>query len=420
MATPSQQDIDNAKALFNCRSNGLQEKEITFAQGQVLSGLSLLDNQQVDQALDFFSCRANGAQQKEISFYIGVLLANLDISSGSGITQLTGDVTAGPGSGSVVATLAAVRVGGDVTSDAGSVVVSTGSGNNAMATGVTIDGSGNVAGVASLQIVASKPAVGLLMLQNTSSIGYSSFDLLDSTGAVRSGFGYANSSSGGVFQNKAYLYTSGGNGIAFSNDGGSTLSFLVDSGGGHFAVTDSSTNTIVTALTMTRTTSATAQPGLGVAQVFQLPSDAGTLRSAAQFNSVWVGTPTDGAENSELDFYTFNNGIQFLAMSIGPGGGITFNGAITTGVWNGNRIGIAYGGVNIDTGWTANASGGSKTVAVQNFAASGFTGTMATALDTVSAGTGTFFAAQAQQVQDLTNKLQALEATLVLSTMPNA
>lgn len=69
--------------------------------------------------------------------------------------------------------------------------------------------------------------------------------------------------------------------------------------------------------------------------------------------------------------------------------------------------------------WTANASGGDKTVSVQNFSASGFTGTMATALNTVSPGTGTFFAAQAQQVQDLTNKLQAIEITLASGLLPN-
>lgn len=76
--------------------------------------------------------------------------------------------------------------------------------------------------------------------------------------------------------------------------------------------------------------------------------------------------------------------------------------------------------LDVGTGWTANASGGDKTVAVQNFAASGFNGTMTTALNTVSAGSGTFFAAQAQQVQDLTNKLQAIEAALVALLLPNA
>lgn len=183
--------------------------------------------------------------------------------------------------------------------------------------------------------------------------------------------------------------------------------------------TDSGTNTIVNALTLTHATSATAASGLGVGQVFQLPSDAGTLRSAGQINSVW-DSAVDGSEGGRLDFYCFKAGVQFLGLTIGSSGNVQIAQAIDSGTWQGSRIGTGFGGVAIDTGWTANASGGSKTVAVQNFSASGFTGTMTTALNTVSAGTGTFFAAQAQQVQDLTNKLQALEATLVLSTMPNA
>lgn len=338
MATPSQQDIDNAKALFNCRSNGLQEKEITFAQGQVLSGLSLLDNQQVDQALDFFSCRANGAQQKEISFYIGVLLANLDISTGSGITQLTGDVTAGPGSGSVVATLAAVRIGGDVSAAlAGSVLVSTGSGNNAMATGVTIDGSENISGVNMLGI-GKTPTTALDILysgsgaaariENSSVSGFSQLSLYNNSGVEVGGFGYANGSASFV-PGQSFFYSVGKN-FNFSLDGGSTVALFLETSSNNVGIgtstpssrlevnySDSSTSTIVNALTLTHATSATAAANLGVALASVLPSDSGALRNAGQFVTAW-DTPTNGSETSRLELHSLNVGVDFIAASFSP------------------------------------------------------------------------------------------------------
>lgn len=73
-----------------------------------------------------------------------------------------------------------------------------------------------------------------------------------------------------------------------------------------------------------------------------------------------------------------------------------------------------------DTGWTAAAATGSKTIALATWTAGGFTGTMTTALNTVSAGTGTFFATMDTQVAALTARLSQLEATLAANKLPNA
>lgn len=145
---------------------------------------------------------------------------------------------------------------------------------------------------------------------------------------------------------------------------------------------------------------------------FLIIADDGSLNYTQGYSSL-----TDSSGNL---YYSNVNGV--LADSDGDlYSNLTSGQALISGGSGSPITGLAIGAqLTPDTGWTANASAGSKTVAVQNFAASGFNGTMVTALNTVSAGSGTFFAAQAQQVQDLTNKLQAIEAALVALLLPNA
>lgn len=75
--------------------------------------------------------------------------------------------------------------------------------------------------------------------------------------------------------------------------------------------------------------------------------------------------------------------------------------------------------VSVDTGWTANSSGGDKTAVVTNYAA-GISGAMITALNTVSAGLGTALSALDTQMVLNTKKIQALETALSTNKLPNA
>lgn len=71
-----------------------------------------------------------------------------------------------------------------------------------------------------------------------------------------------------------------------------------------------------------------------------------------------------------------------------------------------------------DTGWTANASVGSKTTVVPNYT-NGLNGTMVSALNVVSAGTGTALSSALDSVAALTSKVQALETALAAGKLPN-
>lgn len=75
--------------------------------------------------------------------------------------------------------------------------------------------------------------------------------------------------------------------------------------------------------------------------------------------------------------------------------------------------------MSADTGWTANAGAGDKTVSLTNYA-NGVNGTMVTALNLVSTGTGTAISALADAVVLLNKKVQALETALVAAKLPNA
>lgn len=72
-----------------------------------------------------------------------------------------------------------------------------------------------------------------------------------------------------------------------------------------------------------------------------------------------------------------------------------------------------------DTGWTANASAGDKTVAVADYDSTTIDG-MTAGLNLVLAGFGTAVAALADQVEALTKKFQALEAAGAANLLPNA
>lgn len=72
-----------------------------------------------------------------------------------------------------------------------------------------------------------------------------------------------------------------------------------------------------------------------------------------------------------------------------------------------------------DTGWTANSTAGDKTVVLAAYT-NGIDGTMVTALNVVSAGTGTALSSALDVIALLVKKTAALETALVANVRPNA
>lgn len=77
------------------------------------------------------------------------------------------------------------------------------------------------------------------------------------------------------------------------------------------------------------------------------------------------------------------------------------------------------GTVSADTGWTANNTVGDKTVALSSYT-NGLSGTMVTALNVVSANTGTALSAAMDIIVLLVKKVAALETALAANKLPNA
>lgn len=75
--------------------------------------------------------------------------------------------------------------------------------------------------------------------------------------------------------------------------------------------------------------------------------------------------------------------------------------------------------VSADTGWTANSTAGDKTTALATYS-NGLSGTMVTALNVVSANTGTALSAAMDVIVNLVKKVAALETALAAGKLPNA
>lgn len=72
-----------------------------------------------------------------------------------------------------------------------------------------------------------------------------------------------------------------------------------------------------------------------------------------------------------------------------------------------------------DTGWTANGTAGDKTASLSSYS-NGLSGTMVTALNVVSASTGTVLSAAMDIIVLLVKKVAALETALAANKLPNA
>lgn len=75
--------------------------------------------------------------------------------------------------------------------------------------------------------------------------------------------------------------------------------------------------------------------------------------------------------------------------------------------------------MSLDSGWTANDGAGDKTIALTDYA-NGLNGTMVTALNLTSSGTGTALSAGFDALVNLNKKVQALETALAAAKLPNA
>lgn len=74
--------------------------------------------------------------------------------------------------------------------------------------------------------------------------------------------------------------------------------------------------------------------------------------------------------------------------------------------------------VTVDSGWTANSTAGDKTAILSSYS-NGLSGTMVTALNLVSANTGTALSAAMNIVVLLVKKVAALETALAANKLPN-
>lgn len=117
------------------------------------------------------------------------------------------------------------------------------------------------------------------------------------------------------------------------------------------------------------------------------------------------GSATQFATGDGTVALAYNNGVFFVAVStIQFASGFSTNGPLVTTGGNGVLAVSASKLMAIDTGWTANADGGDKTAVVPSNTT---LNTIATALNTLSAGAGDALANTAKKVKALETALAA-------------
>lgn len=190
-----------------------------------------------------------------------------------------------------------------------------------------------------------------------------------------SGFGLV--PTGLLFWQSQIIVRSPSNGVLNFFDSGNVNRASIGVGLVDSTISDAATNTIVTALTLSHATSATAAAGLGVAEVFQLESAAGTMRTAGQISTAWTSA-VDGAESSVVTIQPMRGGSLASGLSIGPTT-LAYDGGSVTGSSTTSFASIAG---------TWNTSGSPTAVQV-NITATAF-GAAALLMDLQTGGTSTF------------------------------
>ncbi|UAY50640.1 beta strand repeat-containing protein [Ferruginibacter albus] len=130
-------------------------------------------------------------------------------TNGSGTLSWT---TAGNNTASNGLTLSGsdIQLGGNLTSNTtitnnGKTLNIAGSSITSTFTSAGYLGVGTSSPAKALHVVMNSSGTNVATFQNTSASGFSSMDWLDNSGTLSSTFGFANSSAGGIFSNKAYM-----------------------------------------------------------------------------------------------------------------------------------------------------------------------------------------------------------------------
>lgn len=141
-----------------------------------------------------------------------------------------------------------------------------------------------------------------------------------------------------------------------------------------------------------------------------IPAASGTSALAIQFNdSLDMTLLSQGSPPSNGDVIGTSSGFAFANNG---------SACVITTTVNGGTTWITQQFLSSDTGWVANSTVGDKTAVVPAYTA-GLNGTMITALNTISAGTGTALQNDETQIGFLTKKLAALETVLKNKQLPN-
>lgn len=207
--------------------------------------------------------------------------------------------------------------------------------------------------------------------------------------------------------------------LAIDNGGEASFSISVSGGGGGGATIAHTTNLIAGDGSGNGVDGGSAPGALATAIANSPTSDQKAALDAATNNPSAINPFITNADLGSAafaqtgDFATSGQGTK-ADTAIQPSGDISG----TVGI-NGDTSQAIDAVLPADTGWTANQSGGDKTVAVQNYT-NGLNGTMIAALNVVSAGTGDALNNALAQIAALTKKLQAIETALANQLRPNA
>jgi len=243
-------------------------------------------------------------------------------------------------------------------------------------------------------LVSGTGASGSMRLQGTGSSGYSSFDLLNASGAQTGGFGYANPSAG-AYADKVYLYTAGKDFILGNSAGGTNFTMSGSNGSITVAAgTNLSAFVIASANTSVDTMTVKGISSSGYASIGFI--DSGNV----QRGSFGYGNSSAGSYQSSI-FFQAGAGVPF---ALGAGG------------LERMRIG-ATGGISIGT---STDPGGANLLVAGTTSTSGLTTTTLSASGQVEFNGQSATNATSAMTRLLSGQLSGSALPLLGYTLPNA